>query len=247
MTKRFGTTHFVPFSSMHKYQRTDSIWADAYTTNVADYAINFDPKIATLLPAFIRYDCLTDRYEEIRPPEKVIRARDPKEFGDDWDDELEPKDVAELSEYFRSIEHLGSHFDFITFRVGGKENAISLAKRKFETGIIFEVPRASLMTAVGIETFDDLLIGNFMKTTLHGLRSLYPHFTPYVAKYADNGRAKTEADVKRYFREYLRRAPLEYLRDRFERRSRDVVRSVVSMDSGLYKIVKGGYHKLKGW
>src|SRR5690606_30572672 len=31
----FGITHFVPFSSMHKYQRTDSAWANAYTTPLA--------------------------------------------------------------------------------------------------------------------------------------------------------------------------------------------------------------------
>jgi hypothetical protein len=56
----------------------------------------------------------------------------------------------------------------VTVRVGGKDHTIDLARRKFERGITFEVPRSSLMTAVEYEVFDDLLIGNFMKTTLHG-------------------------------------------------------------------------------
>ena len=29
MTETFGATHFVPFSSFHRYQRTDSVWANA--------------------------------------------------------------------------------------------------------------------------------------------------------------------------------------------------------------------------
>ncbi len=62
--------------------------------------------------------------------------------------------------------------------------------------ITFAVPRTSLMRAVEWEIFDDLLIGNFMETTLHGrwpTSGLYPGFTPYVTKYADNGRAHTDA------------------------------------------------------
>jgi hypothetical protein len=86
-----------------------------------------------------------------------------------------------------------------------------------------------------------------MKTKLPGGTLLYPHFTPYVAKYADNARAKTQEELRRYFREYLRRAPFEYLRDRFERRSRDIVRSLLPEDSGLYRITRHAYHRVRGW
>jgi hypothetical protein len=71
------------------------------------------------------------------------------------------------------------------------------------------------MEAVRYEAFDDLLIGNFMKTCFIGnwpKSGLYPYFTPYVAKYADNGRARTEAELRRYFQEYRDRAPVAYLR-----------------------------------
>src|SRR5205807_1492306 len=74
-------------------------------------------------------------------------------------------------------------------------------------------------TAVKFEVFDDLLIGNFMKTTLHGEwgpQGLYPDFTPYVAKYADNGRAKTASELRRYYTAYFKRDPAGYLRHRFD-------------------------------
>ena len=38
----------------------------------------------------------------------------------------------------------------------------------FKKGVTFEVPCGSLITTAKYEIFDDLLIENFMKTTLHG-------------------------------------------------------------------------------
>ena len=63
------------------------------------------------------------------------------------------------------------------------------------------------MTAVRFEVFEDLLLGNFMKTTLHGAgapAALADVFL-YVGKYADNGRAKTTREVQTYLAEYRRR------------------------------------------
>jgi hypothetical protein len=103
--------------------------------------------------------------------------------------------------------------------VGGRETVISLARRRFKTGITFEAPRNSLMTSIQGEVFDDMLIGNFMKTTLHHMGSLYPHFAPYVAKYADNGHAKTKSEVRRYLRAYRRRNPLAMMKHELELRT----------------------------
>jgi len=61
-----------------------------------------------------------------------------------------------------------------------------------------------------------------MKTTLLGAweragqSALYPDFTPYVAKYADNGRAKTKRELDRYFAEYRRRANLYRIKRRLQ-------------------------------
>jgi hypothetical protein len=247
MMREVGATHFVPFSSMHRYQRADSAWAGRYTTTLTDYPIGFDGSANTLLPAFVRVDCAGDRVEPIDPPQRPVTIRDPSEFGDDWSESLETADLTAATAYFRSIEHLERHFDFVNLRVGGTDNVIALAGRGFTRGITFEVPRTSLMLAIEHEIFDDLLIGNFMRTTLHGKAELYPHFTPYVAKYADNGRAKSRGDLHRYFAAYARRAPFEYLQDRIERRSRDVVRSWLAGHEGMYRIARDGYHLVRGW
>ena len=83
-------------------------------------------------------------------------------------------------------------------------------------GIQFEVPRSSLMKAVNYEIFDDLLIGNFMRTTFFGISSLYDHdFNPLLTKYADNGKAKTEEEVVRYINEYKKRVGRQFIFDSF--------------------------------
>ena len=40
----YGARYFVPFSSMHRYQREDSAWARAHTTQLADYRVRFEAK-----------------------------------------------------------------------------------------------------------------------------------------------------------------------------------------------------------
>lgn len=97
------------------------------------------------------------------------------------------------------------------------------------------------MTAVTYEVFDDLLIGNFMKTTLHNLKNLYPVFSPIVAKYADNGRAQTRAELRRYMWEYLRRAPVSFIISQLEDESERRFRRFVSRDSLMFNVAARGY------
>ena len=69
------------------------------------------------------------------------------------------------------------------------------------------------MTAVESRIFDDLLIGNFMKTTLIGTwprSGLYPDFTPYVARYSDQAEANTREEIDEYFEAYRQRDPMEF-------------------------------------
>lgn len=211
LTKSLRTRYFIPFSSMHRYQRKDSAWANEYITPLKDYAIGFQSKTAEIFPAFIRYDCVNDKVEEIKPPEKIITLKDPEYFKDRWEDPLEKSDIAKLKKYFRAISHLRDFLNFINVRAGGKDNVIMLTQKRFDRGITFEVPRHSLMLAVEREVFDNLLIGNFMKTTLHGKwktkseNCLYPDFSPYVGKYADGGGAKSKKELARYFGEYKQR------------------------------------------
>ncbi len=102
------------------------------------------------------------------------------------------------------------------------------------------------MTCIEYEIFDDMLIGNFMKTTLHGKWSeskLYPEFGPYITKYADNGHAKSKDELRSYMEQYRRRAPLEFLMHRLEFHTKNTFRNYVTHDSQLYSIVRGLYHR----
>jgi hypothetical protein len=244
LTDAFGATHFVPFSSMHRYQRADSVWANRYTTALEDYPVGFDSPAARLLPAFIRYECAGRRLTELSPAALAPAVRAPQEFGDDWSEPLEPADVRLVDEYFRGIAHLERVLDFVAVRVGGREHVVALGRPRARRGVTFEAPRHSLMTALALEIFDDLLIGNFMKTTLHGRwprSGLHPEFTPYVAKYADGGRARSAEDLARYFAAYRRRAPYDYLRHRLEARSSQTLRRVFDRESAPYQLLTRTY------
>lgn len=252
----FGTKYFVPFSSMHCYQREDSVWANRYGAPLSDYRVG-PPKIEdTVLPAFLKYDCVTDKYTEIGPEERNLPVLPASEFGDDWNESLSRTEMAEVENYFREIEHLSTFLDFVNIRVGGKDHFIELARRKFDRGLTFEVPRNSLMIAVRYRVFDDLLIGNFMKTTFHGNWAkpcLYPDFSPYVAKYADNGGARTKAELDDYFAEYRSRAAIEhvqfellnFLHQNLELRAIDAFRSFVGIESRSYQISKKVYRSFR--
>jgi hypothetical protein len=146
--------------------------------------------------------------------------------------------------------------DFVNIRVAGEDNRIELNRKVFRRGVTFEVPRHSLMTAVQYEVFDDLLIGNFMKTTLHGEWGpgrLYPDFSPYVAKYADNGRAKTLEQLRAYHRAYYERDRLGYLRHKFDSgfllpvqaKSSRFLRSRLGAHSSAFRWSKAAYWKVK--
>ena len=93
-----------------------------------------------------------------------------------------------------------------------------------ERGITFELPRNSLVEACKYSIFDDLLIGNFMKTQLHNLSSLYDpviNFNNLVPKYGDNGLAYTKSELINYEKEYAKRMGIEYFYDLFANQSKN--------------------------
>lgn len=72
------------------------------------------------------------------------------------------------------------------------------------------------MKTVKWEIFDDLLIGNFMKTTSHNMESLYENdFNFYVTKYGDNGGAQSIEQLEKYFKEYHKRIGMERFYEMF--------------------------------
>jgi hypothetical protein len=255
LVRRYPARYFVPFSSMHRYQREDSIWADPYSTRLHDYSLGFASPTCELLPAFIHYDVLADRLERIDPPETVVTPVPASAFGDDWSERLEAGEKARLEAQFKAVEHLGEVLDFVEFKVGGESHVVSFRKGRQHRGITFEVPRHSLMTAIEYCVFDDLLIGNFMKTTCHGgwrPPDMDVDFTPYVAKYSDNGRARTREDLRRYMAEYRRRDPIGFLHQAIERGvvrpahevASRFLRERIGEDSRLFRAAKLTYRSI---
>ena len=219
MLDYYDIDYFAPSSSMHRYNRTDSGWADACATPVDAHSDGFDGGRRSCLPPFIRFDLHTGCYEEINPPANDQPLLPPEAFGDDWSTPLEKEDVDKLRAYFTKFAHLHTVLGFVNLRVGGKDHTIDV-NREHDRGITFETPRQSLMQAVEWQAFDDILIGNFCKTTMHGdwwgkvgNDALYPHFGPFVTKFGDNGVASTPEQLRAYFAEYLDRGYTDFADD----------------------------------
>jgi hypothetical protein len=246
LCKATGARSVIPFSSFHQYQRDDSIWAEAYTTPFDAFQQGLASGI-DFIPPFSSVDCRSGAIETPRHEELVVTPRPSTEFGDNWSDQLEPRDVAAIEAYFARKERVRRHFGFVTFKVGGREHTIRMEGRK-DRGVTFEVPRGSLMTSVDYRIFDDLLIGNFMKTTLHGLPSLNAtpaEFNYAIAKYGDNGRAETESEIATYLAEYRRRAGIDYVLSALEDQSRNFLTRFAKQDTPLYRMMKQLYVSLR--
>jgi hypothetical protein len=241
---QFGANRVIPFSSFHRFQRTDSAWANALVPELEDYRLEARPGGPEILPAFIRVDCERDEVTELRPERLPLVLHEPEEFGDSWSDPLEAADLPVIERYFREREHLARHFGFIEVSAGGRSHAVRLNSALKDRGLTFVAPRHSLMTCLEWQIFDDMLIGNYMKTTLHGVEGLYPDFSPFVAKYADNGGAKSERALATYFHHYRMRDPIGLLMSRFATSSEQMLRRFVGEDTTAFKIAKRIYYSL---
>jgi len=215
----YGIQNYLPSSSQHRYQRTDSLWANEFTTPETEFQNGFESTTARCLPAFVRYDLRRDDCSCIDPRSTAGTVARPEDFGDDWSQPLERDDEQLLRAYLARFEHLRTCLGFVTFRVGHRDLTIDIA-REHRRGVTFEVPRHSLLAAVGWHAFDDLMIGNFMRTTLHGdwwgrsgPAALYPLWNAFVTKYGDNGGAHTAAGLRAYFADYLGRGFTDFALD----------------------------------
>ena len=242
--RTMGANKIIPFSSFHRYQREDSAWANELIPELEDYRSDAMANWPEILPAFVRVDCETDQVTPIDPPRSPRAIRKPDEFGDSWSDQLAAEDKVRIRQYFSAREALRKNFGFIEVSAGGSSVTVDLDRSKKDVGICFECPRNSLMTCIEHELFDDLLIGNYMRTTFFKLESLYPHFTPYVAKYADNGGAKTMRELGAYFRHYFMRDPVAHALRHLVNGSEMVLRTALPEGSALFRAAKRVYYDL---
>jgi hypothetical protein len=242
--QRVGAKAVIPFSSFHQYQRTDSAWANKHVTPLSAYREGFNEGEIEFIEPFVWIDCSSGETVPLKPTKLQISLQPPEDFGDNWSDELELNDHIIVEYYFKHKEALREKLGFVTLVVGGKSHTIDLGGPKHK-GIIFEAPRNSLITAIRHKAFDDLLIGNFMKTRLHGIESLYsPNFNFIVAKYGDNGLAETKQEVKDYLRRYQKRSGAEWYLHQLVRGGHMMFRRYVRKDSGLYATARSLYSGL---
>jgi L-ascorbate metabolism protein UlaG (beta-lactamase superfamily) len=246
MAKITGANNVIPFSSFHQYQRTDSIWAQEYSTPLEAYKIGIDEDLNFIEP-FCTIDCNSLFIEHYKPENLLIELKKPELFGDNYSDQLDANDLIKIKNYFSQKEKINNHFKFLNFKIGGKDNFIWMNK-KSQKGITFSLPRNSLMIAIEYRIFDDLLIGNFMKTTLHNCESLYEedaNFTFNVTKFGDNGMVETNDEIDKYLQIYKKRAGIEYVIDLFEDKSRNFLTRFIATDSMAYQKIKSIYNSLK--
>jgi hypothetical protein len=243
---RFRARYAVPFSSFHRYQRSDSTWANPFTTPLRDFYSWSDPSKPPILPAFLQVNCETGEHKALDPPVNDDIVRPPEDFGDHWGDPLEEDEQTLLRAYFQRKEALYKRFGFLRLRVGGVETTVDLNPKLRNIGLSFEAPRQSLTAAIRYRVFDDLMIGNFMKTTLHGSAKLYPGFTPYVAKYGDNGLAESKKQLDQYFHHYRSQDRLGYTLQSLEAKTEDLVRRLIPTNSAPFKAAKRLFWSLKG-
>ena len=214
---KLGAGNFVSSASQHIYVRGDSVWANPYRVTWADVEKHWTRPHVRKIEPFCMVDLSTGAYHRKHPSQRsAVEQITDATADDDWAAQLSDTEWNRLAEFVAKYETLRRHFDYLDFIVGGERRRIWIvpeAKRKDEArlrGIGFHVPKNSLMATAEYGFFDDILIGNFMRTELHNA-ALYPHFTPLIAKLGGAAKVYTNAERRRFNRRYFRRNPLGYL------------------------------------
>ncbi len=218
-----GAQYIIPFSTFHEYQRADSIWVNNYVYPIEKVHEGISKKHIYIKPFSFINSNKDDEFTTLNLKKKKLEIKSPESFGDNWKDELSADDKKIIENYFNTFLSFKEKIGFISFVVGGKELNLKFNGPN-NKGISFNVPRNSLLTACRYKVFDDLLIGNFMKTKLYNLSSLYDpsaNFTQEICKSGDNGQAYSKAELSSYKNYYAKKMGKEYFLDLFSSSSRD--------------------------
>lgn len=217
IARRLGVGAYVCSASQHVYARADSVWANPYRMGWGDVCANWNEPDIGLVQPFVTVDLDTGAIAaKDRDPRSDLSQIQNDLYGDDWDERLSNDEWGQLNGFFGEIELLPRCVDYLDFTVGGETRRIWINPRAMGEpeaklrGIGFEAPRQSLMKSLRYGYFDDMLIGNFMRTRLHNV-SLYPHFTPIVAKLRGSAKVKTVSEHRAFMWRYFRRNPIGYI------------------------------------
>ena len=100
----FGAKYIIPFSSIHEYQREDSIWANDYIYPLEKYSKDIDKKHIFIKP-FSYINCKRDDdFTSLNINKKKLEVKAPEIFGDNWKDELSVSDKNVIKDYFDKFE-----------------------------------------------------------------------------------------------------------------------------------------------
>ena len=251
---RLGVGNYACSSSQHLYVRSDSVWANPYRITWSDLSQHWTRPQIRLVEPYAVVDLESGAVERKHPMQTSDLSQITDKTGDDdYSERLSEAEWSKLFSFFRKFETIRRYFDYLDFVVAGERRRIWLnpsstkkAERRLR-GFAFHAPRRSLCSAVEFGYFDDLLIGNFMKTELHNA-TLYPHFTPLVCKLGGNAKVFTDAEWRAFRWRYFRRNPFGYLELRLERCRAGLIDIVRRLSSkfGVKGPLKWAYRKMLG-
>ena len=250
-----GVGNFCCSSSQHVYVRPDSAWANAYRVTWPDMQRLWTAKSVRLIAPFSRVDLDTGRAEQVDPeiaadPSMRIDAA----AQEDWNARLSEAEWERVQRFATQFETLRAWQDFVAFTVGGETRRFLIrpsAAAKPEArlvGVTFEVPKGSLLQTCEYGYFDDLLIGNFMRTRLQNM-TLYPNFSPLIAKLGGNAKVTTAAQLRRFRLHFARKSPLAFAKFRYQIAMQHAVEPIVrraAHATGLFPFLKAMKRKLYG-
>ncbi len=212
-----GVQYFCCFSSQHVYVRGDSKWANPYRIGWHSMQEHWNSRTQLVEP-FVTVDLSDCTITRNHPTQQTDMSRVSDTTGDDaWNEKMSEADWKELGEFVHRFKLLNTRMDFVQFTVAGERRTYYLNPRaeqkdpRNRRGVNFFVPRHSLMETVQYGYFDDLLIGNFMKTQVINF-SLYPNFSPYIAKYGGNAKVYTAPELWKMRWHYFSLSPMAYLK-----------------------------------
>ena len=247
--KKIGCTHAMHFSSFHKYVRTDSLWANSYTTPEKDLERGWDQKIGY----YKQFSSITltnngfKKIDSIYPAYNNISIQPPEKFNDYWDQDPSVKDIKLIKKYLTQIRKVGNE----SFKIKVGKKIISLNKsfdnKLTDEKFILHAPRNSLIRAIRLNIFDDLLIGNFAKLIVYSKqKSNYRKTLKFASKYIDNLEIKDAEELKKFLWIYRNSYDdkMEAISSSIKLKARDYLITKLNNDLNLLGKLKLIYQKL---